>query len=90
MIREAPPAYAVVDLRLEGIDPSTGVGELLIRGANVVRGYWDKPEATAQAFTDGWLHSGDLARIDEAAGRYAAEVRARSFPSAEQIYAPKD
>jgi long-chain acyl-CoA synthetase len=31
----------------------------------VVKGYWNKPEATAQSFTDGWLHSGDLARIDD-------------------------
>ncbi|MDK3255569.1 class I adenylate-forming enzyme family protein [Blastococcus capsensis] len=55
----------VVDLELADIDPETGVGELLIRGAQVVQGYWNKPEATADAFTDGWLHSGDLARIDD-------------------------
>jgi long-chain acyl-CoA synthetase len=30
-----------------------------------VKGYWNKPEATAETFTDGWLHSGDLARIDD-------------------------
>jgi long-chain acyl-CoA synthetase len=54
----------VVDLRVAHPDPGTGVGELLIRGANVVQGYWDKPEATAQTFVDGWLHTGDLARID--------------------------
>jgi acyl-CoA synthetase (AMP-forming)/AMP-acid ligase II len=42
-----------------------GTGELLIRGPNIVAGYWNKPEATAQAFVDGWLHSGDLARIDD-------------------------
>jgi len=40
-------------------------GELWIKGPNVVRGYWDKPEATAATFTRGWLHSGDVARIDE-------------------------
>jgi long-chain acyl-CoA synthetase len=45
--------------------PVGGVGELWIKGPNVVKGYWNKPEATAQSFTDGWLHSGDLARIDD-------------------------
>jgi long-chain acyl-CoA synthetase len=44
----------------------TGVtGELWIKGPNVVRGYWNKPEETAQTFTRGWLHSGDLARLDD-------------------------
>jgi acyl-CoA synthetase (AMP-forming)/AMP-acid ligase II len=54
----------VVDLCLDTPD-AAGVGELLIRGPNVVAGYWNKPEATAAAFVDGWLHTGDLARIDE-------------------------
>ncbi|HZG89301.1 MAG TPA: AMP-binding protein, partial [Pseudonocardia sp.] len=54
----------VVDLALDGVDPASGVGELLIRGPNVVAGYWNKPEATAATFVDGWLHSGDLATID--------------------------
>jgi acyl-CoA synthetase (AMP-forming)/AMP-acid ligase II len=45
-------------------DPETGVGELLIRGPNVVSGYWAKPQATAETFVDGWLHTGDMARID--------------------------
>jgi len=40
-------------------------GELWIKGPNVVRGYWNKPEATAATFTKGWLHSGDVARIDD-------------------------
>jgi acyl-CoA synthetase (AMP-forming)/AMP-acid ligase II len=55
----------VVDLDLFERDPDTGAGELLIRGSNIVKGYWNKPEATAQAFVDGWLHTGDMARIDE-------------------------
>ncbi len=44
-----------------GRRPGAGVGELLIRGQNVVAGYWHKPEQTAEAFVDGWLHTGDLA-----------------------------
>ena len=56
-------AAPVVDLDLFETS-SGGVGELLIRGPNVVAGYWNKPEATAQTFVNGWLHTGDLARID--------------------------
>jgi long-chain acyl-CoA synthetase len=41
------------------------VGELAIRGENVMKGYWNRPDATARAFQDGWFHSGDLARVDE-------------------------
>ncbi|MDP5181641.1 AMP-binding protein [Blastococcus sp. BMG 814] len=58
-------AAPVVDLDLADPDPATGVGELLIRGPNVVAGYWRKPEQTAETFVHGWLHSGDLARIDD-------------------------
>ncbi len=50
----------------DGKQLATGeVGELWIKGPNVVSGYWQKPQATAESFTDGWLHSGDLARLDE-------------------------
>jgi len=57
-------AAPVVDLDLFETD-SGGVGELLVRGPNVVKGYWNKLEATAQTFVNGWLHTGDLARIDK-------------------------
>ncbi len=41
------------------------VGEIWFRGPNLVRGYWNKPEATAETIVDGWLRSGDIGRIDE-------------------------
>jgi long-chain acyl-CoA synthetase len=54
----------VVEVRLENPNSDSGVGELLIRGQNVVAGYWNKPKQTAETFVDGWLRTGDLARID--------------------------
>jgi long-chain acyl-CoA synthetase len=58
-------AMPVVDLAIDAPDGDTGVGELLVRGPNVVRGYWNKADATEETFVDGWLHTGDLGRIDE-------------------------
>lgn len=63
------PAIPVGRLKIvdpEGRELATGeVGELLAYGPNVVREYWNKPEATAETFVDGWVHTGDLARLDE-------------------------
>jgi long-chain acyl-CoA synthetase len=54
------------------VDPVTGeelgvgqVGELVIRGPQVMKGYWNKPEETSQALKGGWLHTGDIAKMDE-------------------------
>ncbi|GII65401.1 fatty acid--CoA ligase [Sphaerisporangium krabiense] len=60
---------AVCDVRVCGPlgdeVPTGEVGELCLRGPNVIAGYWNRPEATAETFAAGWLHTGDLARVDE-------------------------
>ena len=63
---------AVVPEEWDGAEPPVDqapdparTGELWIKGPNVVRGYWIRPDATASSFTNGWLHTGDVARIDE-------------------------
>jgi long-chain acyl-CoA synthetase len=63
---------AVVPDEYEGSEPPTDqaadpdrTGELWIKGPNVVRGYWHRDEETARSFTHGWLHTGDVARIDD-------------------------
>ncbi|TVR60280.1 MAG: acyl-CoA synthetase [Gemmatimonadales bacterium] len=62
------PAFGV-DARIvdgEGRDVAPGdVGEVVFQGPNLFREYWRRPDATAEAFQDGWFHSGDLARWSE-------------------------
>jgi acyl-CoA synthetase (AMP-forming)/AMP-acid ligase II len=66
-------AVPTVDLRVDEADPDSGVGELLIRGANVVAGYWNKPDATASTFVGGWLRTGDLARLSDEGFTYIVD-----------------
>ncbi|GAA1120833.1 class I adenylate-forming enzyme family protein [Nocardiopsis composta] len=60
---------AVVDVKIVGAGgeelPPGEVGEVWINGPGIVHGYWNRPDATAASFTDGWLHTGDLGRLDE-------------------------
>jgi acyl-CoA synthetase (AMP-forming)/AMP-acid ligase II len=61
---------AVSDIKIMNADgtrelPTGEVGELWAKGPQIVAGYWNNPEATAETFVDGWIKTGDLARIDE-------------------------
>lgn len=55
-----------VDLGVLPTEDGQLVGELVARGANVTAGYWNRPEATASTIVDGWLHTGDVVRVDDA------------------------
>jgi len=56
----------IVDLSDRETDlPAGESGELLIRGPQIMQGYWQRPEATAETLTEGWLHTGDIASMDE-------------------------
>jgi acyl-CoA synthetase (AMP-forming)/AMP-acid ligase II len=58
-------ASPVAELRLEDVGFEGGAGELLVRSPQVVAGYWRKEEQTREALRDGWLHTGDVATIDD-------------------------
>jgi long-chain acyl-CoA synthetase len=63
------PPVPICDLKITDPDgrilPPGQIGELWAKGPNIVKAYWNKPEATAQTFVDGWVRTGDLARLDE-------------------------
>lgn len=61
-----------------GGDETSGDGEVLIRGPVVMKGYFNRPDATAAALRDGWLHTGDLGRID-AEGRLSITGRRKEL-----------
>ncbi|MGR3322252.1 MAG: class I adenylate-forming enzyme family protein, partial [Pseudooceanicola sp.] len=77
--RLTPPVQEARIVDAEGRDlPRGEVGELLIRSPSVMRGYLNAPEATAEVLSDGWLHTGDLARIG-ADGLYYLVDRKKSI-----------
>src|SRR3984893_7825463 len=63
------PALPVCEIKIVGETgetlPTNALGELWAKGPNVVKGYWNNPAATAETFVDGWLQTGDIAKIDE-------------------------
>jgi long-chain acyl-CoA synthetase len=80
--RSAGRAVPVLELRVtdaEGRElPRGEAGEIWFRGPNLIRGYWNRPEATAETIVDGWLRSGDIGRIDDE-GFVTVEDRAKDM-----------
>ncbi len=80
-----------VDARVVNDDmidmPADQVGELVIRGPNLMMGYWNRPEATEEAFAGGWFHTGDLARMDRDGDLYIVERKKDMYISGgENVY----
>lgn len=65
-------------------------GEVLARGANVMRGYWNAPQATAEVLRDGWLHTGDIGRLDADGYLYLAGRMDDVIKSAAHRIHPQD
>lgn len=57
-------AQSCVEVRIDGADAPGQSGEVLVRGAAVMAGYWGNPEATADTLAGGWLHTGDVGALD--------------------------
>ena len=86
------PAMQGVQIRLDNVNPETGLGEVVIKSPSVMQGYYKNPEATAEVFTeDGWFRSGDLGEFDKDGYLYI-KGRLKNMilgPSGENIY-PED
>jgi long-chain acyl-CoA synthetase len=79
----------VVDA-LERDVPAGEIGEIIARGANVMEGYWNRPEITADVLRGGWMHTGDLGRFDENGFLYILDRKKDMIkPGGENVYSPE-
>jgi long-chain acyl-CoA synthetase len=76
-----------IDVRIDNPDGS-GIGEVIAKGPNVMVGYFENAEATGQTIQDGWLHTGDLGRIDPDGNLYIVGRKKEMIlgPSGENVY----
>jgi long-chain acyl-CoA synthetase len=89
--RSAGRAAALVEVRV--VDalgkpvPPRVVGEIVVRGDNVMMGYWERPEETAKAVIDGWMHTGDAGFMDEDAYVYIVDrIKDMIVTGGENVY----
>ena len=86
------PIAPVIEVKTVRPDGSTAdvdeIGEIWLKGPTVVRGYFNMPDATAAAFSDGWFHTGDLGRIDVEGNLYVVDrIKDMIIRGGENIYA---
>ncbi|MET1001680.1 MAG: AMP-binding protein [Acidimicrobiia bacterium] len=86
------PISPVMEVRIAAPDgeavPTGEVGEIWLRGPTVIRGYFENPDATAAAITDGWFHTGDAGSLDEEGFLYVADrIKDMVIRGGENIYA---
>ena len=91
LLRAAGRVGALAEVRIldeAGRDCPVGeAGEIVVRGDQVLGGYWNRPEANAEAFRDGWFHTGDVARMDDEGFVYIVDRKKDMIVSgAENVY----
>jgi long-chain acyl-CoA synthetase len=70
--------------------PVGGTGEIVVRGANVMKGYWNRPEITATVLRDGWMHTGDIGQFDSRGFLYIRDREKDMIkPGGENVYSPE-
>ncbi|MDN3428699.1 long-chain fatty acid--CoA ligase [Microbacterium sp. APC 3898] len=83
--------YKIVDLATGEEDMPTGeIGELIIRGPQVMKGYWNMPEETAHTLKNGWLFTGDIAKMDESGYVYIVDRKKDLIISSGYNVYPRD
>ena len=79
----------VVDLHDREV-PAGEAGEIVARGPNIMKGYWNRPDITADALRGGWLHTGDMGVFDEAGYLYILDRKKDMIkPGGENVYSPE-
>ncbi len=91
LLRSAGRAIAHTEVRIVDPDgnevPRGEQGEIVGRGENVMLGYWNRPEETAAALRDGWLHTGDAGRMDDQGYVYVLDrIKDMIIPGGENVY----
>jgi long-chain acyl-CoA synthetase len=70
--------------------PTGECGEVIARGANIMKGYWNRPEITDDALRGGWMHTGDLGRFDEDGFLHILDRKKDMIkPGSENVYSPE-